>query len=677
MTVTFLRPAMLMALLALLAHLPAAAISISPVVVIPPCPAAVVNASLAQLEKLMSEDPDARPYCYPEALEKQGAQALPMLLRLLQHERHQVRIGAAFGLARLGEAAASAVPTLIAHHRRLIAELTRQEAAQGGDGVDQETRLLMQHVSRAIGGLQTVDASVAPYLESVFFDPDSTLDVRRASATHVWGWDTPEQIRLRMTPVLLADETTFADMRTELASFLFFARIDTRVVLPQLRASLLMPRGHEMVRPYLVVQGAVAGIPHVLQLYADAAEGSAMRREIEWQLREREALPEMDWQLSAAAHKPALLPTVVELMMKTDIHSRRTMDYLATRLDIPSEVDGTLRIFIRLRRPAPQAHPRLVALLLASGKDDLARRDLLLKALSATDGQASIPQQFLLAGLQHDLALNRRTKPGSSRRGTCLPGAVLAQSAPLPPAYLPMLQRAYAGTAGMYAPDCVRAVGDIIANSGSRSAFEFLYEQLFSGRSEEVRPMLMQALKNNVGLLLPRIGREIDGLRGEARDVAEALLRGPQASEFLAQYRARVVPGLLTLPWTETVDQDRAGLDETQVASDTPACARLAQVVKRVDTLGLTTPEVTTWLMRVYAGPCVHAHIRAREALGALRHKEYRARPMRVRQIDALLANTAPGLTRERLEQLRRLFDWDGYERRMNEMVPENLIEEN
>ncbi|NHZ35656.1 hypothetical protein [Massilia rubra] len=673
MTLTFLRTAMLMALLA---HLPAAAISYSPVVVLPPCPAAIVDASLAQLEKLMSEDPNARPYCYPEALKKRGAQAVPMLLRLLQDERHPVRSGAAYGIAELREAGAAALPALIAHHRRLVADLARQEAAHGSDGVDQETLLLMRGLSRAIGGLQTVDASVAPYLESVFFDPGSTLDVRRASAIHVWDWDTPEPIRLRMTPVLLADETTFPDMRSQVASFLFFARIDTTGALPQLRASLLMPRGHEMVSPYLVVQGAAAGIPHVLRLYADAAKDSAMRRAIESQLRERESLPEMDWQLSAAAHNPAMLPTVLELMEKTGIHSRRTMEYLATRLDIPSEVDSTLRIFISLRRPAPQAHPRLVALLLASGKDDLARRDLLLQALSATDGQATIPQPFLLAGLQHDLALNRRTKLGSAGRGTCLPGAVLAQAAPLGPAYLPMLKRAYADTAGTDAPACVRAVGDIIANSGSRSAVEFLYEQLFSKRSEEERRMLMQPLKNNVGLLLPTIRREIDGLRDERRDVVESLLRVPQASEFLAQYRARVVPGLLTLPWTESVDQDRAGLDETQVASDTPACARLALVVKRVDTLGLTTPEVTTWLMRVYAGPCVRAHMRAREALEALRNQEYGKRPMRVRQVDALLANTPPGLTRKRLERLRRLFDWTGYERSMNEMAPPIMMED-
>lgn len=648
----------------------------SPVQVIPRCPAAIVDASLAQLEKSMSEDPDARPYCYPEALGKRGAQAVPMLLRLLNHERHPVRLGAAHGIAHLREQGVAALPALIARHRSLVAEVARQEAARGVAGVDQETRELMHSLSGAIGGLQAVDASVVPYLEGLFFDPASTLDVRRASAMHVWARDTPVGTRLRMLPVLLADETTFAGMRTPVRDFLMYSGVDATFILPQLRASLLLPRGYEMAEPYLAVEGVLRGMAHLLQLYADAPKGSDMRHEIESLFRRRDTLPEVDWQFSAAARNPALLPAVVALM-QSGVESRRTIDYLSTRLDVPSGIDATVRNLTALHRPAPQAHARLVALLLASAKDDRARRDGLLNALIATQGQAAVPQKFLLAGLQDDIALNRRRTDRPGPYGSCLPGKVLAQAAPLAQTYLPVLKRAFAEADRPYPSECARVVVDVIANIGTLPALEFLYAQLLSNGSPEYRKLLVQTLTEHVGPLLPRIGRDIDGLRGDRRADVEALLVGPQAQQFLADYRARVVPGLLTLPWTKAGALDWSLLDEEKSPNNIPACNELSQTVKRVGSLGLSTPEVTTWLMRVYAGPCMYARMDAKKVLSALRQDEYTKRPARVRQVKALLATTPPGRARERLEQLQRLFDWSGYEQRMNEMTPERVFDEN
>lgn len=675
MTVTFLRTALPMVLLALFAARPAAALSLLPATVLAVCPPAIQNASLAQLEKLMSENPDTPRYCYPEVLDNWGPQAVPMLLRLLQHERLAVRLGAVRGIAHLRAAGAPALPALIARHRSLVADLARQEAAHGPGGMDQDTLSMMSALSQAIGVFQTVDASVLPYLEAVFFDPASPLEVRRASVADLWTGDTPAASRLRMLPALLAEEATFPQMRSALASFLVYGRADARFILPQLRASLRWRSGHEMVEPFLAVEDASAGFARVLQLYADAEQGSDMRRAIERGLKERSALPELDWQLSAAARKPALLPAVVELM-QTGIDSRRTMDYLATRLDIASEVDSTVRILTALRRPAPQAQPGMLALLRASGKDDLVRRDLLLNAVSATAGQAGIPQRFLLDALQHDLARNQRWKAGGDAPASCLSGKVLAQAAPLAPSYLPMLKRAYADARLPHGRDCVEAMIALIANSASGAGHEFLYEQLLSENSSAHRKRLKWTLTENAAPLLPRIRRDIDGLRGERRADVEALLTGPHTKQFLADYRARVVPDMLTLPWTDADAQDWSAPGTDKKPGKVLACTQLEHTVERVDTLGLRNDELSTWLMQVYAGPCNEARWSARKALRAMVHNEQGKRPLRVRQVKALLALASPGKGHERLEEVQRMFEWSAYEREVNASMTPGVIED-
>lgn len=654
MTYPFLRTALLAALLV---HLPAAALSISPVVLIPRCPAALMDMPQAQLVERLVAQPQPQPFCSPMLDTLLTEQALPFLIPLMDHQRHSVQLAAVHAIDRMDARASAAVPVLMARHWRTIAALARQSAAPGPWADHEHALAMMAHLSSALGGLQDADPGVTPYLTAVFFDRGNTPAVRLASVAAFWdAARTSDATRLRIVPELLADTTAYAAMQGRLASFLASSG-DAGFALPAVRARLLVDHDETMVAPFLAVQGAQLAIPRLLQLHAGAAPGSPMRSEIARVLHERRALPEVDEQFGMAAGDPALFPTVLELI-NSGIESQKTFAYLAGQLDKPSEADSIARTLIAIGRPAPQTHPRLLAMLQSTGADDVERRDLLITALVATAGQARIPAQLLVDGMVHDVALERRSSAYALRAEPCVPSRVLAQAAPLAPSFWPVLKRTYGAALRPARSRCLEAVVAVMAKTEDPKTLGFLYNQLLSASSPALREALLPALTTHVGPLLPRIRRDIDRLRGERLMVVEQLLRGPQASQFLAQYRARVLPGLLTLPWTGAAGQGGPWLDRIDPARERSACEDLARAVSRVDTIGPATPEATTWLMRVHAGPCTLASQQAWDALEMLKRKEPGKRPLRVSEVNALFAATPPGRAQQRLEELRELFEW-------------------
>lgn len=658
-------------LAALLVHLPAGALSMSPVTVIPRCPPALMALPQEQLVKRLVEQAQPQPSCLPELATLLDENALPFLMALMDHERPSVQLAALHAIDSLDQRAVAAVPVLMARHRRTIAGLARQEAAHGRDGVDQHASSMMAHLSSALGGLQASDPGVTPYLTAVFFDRNNTLDVRAASVAAFWdAAHTSDATRLRIVPELLAGKTTFAAMQGRLASFLAGTGSDVGFTLPAVRARLLDDHEAEMVEPFLAAQGPAPGIALLLQLHASAAPESPLRRTIEEVLWKRRALPGMDKHLGEAAGNPALLPAVLGLINR-GVDSPQTFALLASRLDQPSEVERTARIFIGLGRPAPQARARLLALLQATGADDVQRRDLLIATLRASGGQADIPPRLLLDGVEHDMALERRGGPDATVLEPCLPGQVLAQAPPLGSSWWPVLKRTYAAALPSGQSACLRPVVAIIARTGERKALGFLYGQLLSSKSAELSSALLPALTAHVGPLMPRMRRDLGRLRGERLAAVEQLLRGPQASQLLDEYRARVLPGLLTLPWNDAAAQGGPWTGRISPASGRLPCDDLGLALARVERIGPSTPEVTTWLMRLHAGPCNVASQKAWDMLETLKGTQFSQRPLRAREVRALLAATPPGRAQQRLEDLLELFEWTYSDRLTQDIPPE------
>ncbi|NHZ95312.1 hypothetical protein [Massilia sp. CCM 8734] len=621
--------------IAMLALLPLAAYG-APSAAQEGCGSAFADLTPARLEQLLGQPSTGPSHCYEDKLVEWGEEAVPLLTRLLHDERSFSRCLARTAIAR------------------------REKAPGRGNADEPDADVFLARMGCHMADQGAPAASGARYLLTNYPDPRSRGAVSPKGFDLFWKFTQGyERERVDALHVMLAEENLSRHTVAVLAPFLAAMGRRGGPALAQLRAALRMPQlGAELVDPFLAVQGNDVGIAHLLTVYA-ASSDAAMHTAIYLALKKRASPEELDRQIFNTVTVPALLPAALNLIQR-GIASPRTIDYFVERLDHPSTAVAAADVFIALNQAVPKAHRRLLAMA-AGDRAHGVHRDALSKAIARTGALSDLARGALLDGA--------RPAPGCTTAGcfeaACRSASMLASVGPLPPSDLPTLKLAYGDASRAGATDCLAIVAGMIADFHSRPALDFLYERFLDSGNAEHTYLLSQVLARKVELLVARIEGEIDGLYDARLAAVETLLFAPAAKEALHRHRERVLPTLLTLPFGSDADQpvpepvSRYRLvirNGPGIMIGNHPVTKGGLAVYRIGRLAPMTPEVVTTLLRVAAGPHDEAGYQAVTLLSRIRNQDRSLRAARFKEIEDLLAATAPGFAETRLEILRNHY---------------------
>lgn len=281
-----------------------------------PCANAFTNITPQGLEQRLQGVATERSHCYVDKLVEWGENAVPLLIRLLNDERHFSRCLARTAIAR------------------------REAARDRSHADDPDPEVFLVGVGCYMADPDDPAELGARYLLTSYPDPGARGAVNRKNFDLFWKFtEGHDSQRIDALHVLLAQENLSRHTVSVLAPFVAAMGRRAGIALPQLRAGLRVPHlGADLVDPFLAVQGNEIGIAHLLKVYG-ASSDAAMHTAIELALKKRASPVELDQHLFNAVNLPVLLPAALDLMRK-GIASPRTADYLAARPNNPLAIDA-------------------------------------------------------------------------------------------------------------------------------------------------------------------------------------------------------------------------------------------------------------------------------------------------------------------------------------------------
>lgn len=628
----------------------------------PVCPQELLHITPEQVERLIPQGLDRDQSCYQDALVRAQAQAVPVLVRLLRDEREASQVSAMQVVKKLGSTAVATLPDLMTLLRSKVAQLDTLQA-QGGAGQAQEhAQHMVQLTAHAITSVGPAAQAAIPELLALYGRPDFPYPSRYMLLQYLWAMaEASDTARLALVAGLLAKETLTNEEAEMIAPSLIRMGSRASPLLPALRASL-HKSGGSLIEAYLAVQGDEVGIPYLFQSAGMVVDPLKKRG------------PLADRYVADAIRQASSRSAAITVLAR-NIDSPGAIAHLIDKLGDPSTADSAAAAFITINRKFPQANEKLLASLLAAGNRDPLRRDLFLRAMDVTGPVAQIPRSLLVDGLRSDLRLARRQAP-QGPQVACLPATILWKAGLLSPSDLPMLKRAYRDAAQSGAHACLSETVDLIASLASRPALEFLYERFLASNDEQHMQDLQRALMRNIAPLAPRLEASIGRLRGARLVMVESMLLAPGGEEVLAAYRARILPGLLALPFKADAHrlllapyseyQASFGISPGMRSTDTPA-TRGGLAVLRMDRIAPRTPELVSLLLRLVAGSNEDAAKQAMLLLQNIRDEQRGLRAACFRQIGQLLVETPLGPAQRRLATLERVY---AYSRRDHDRSP-------
>ncbi|NHZ42077.1 hypothetical protein [Massilia aquatica] len=630
------------------------------------CPSQLADLTPERVETMMQQEPRPDLECYMRALVRSQGQAVPVLVRLLRDQRDVSRTVALWTMVHLGPAAAPALPELMALHQREMGELDRLQA----QGADYKTLAQAQSaattVTRVFRDLGRVAQPAIPYLSALYANPAYPHGLRDEIAMAIWQIsEENDSARLRTIAALLSSGKVTHEAAQLIAPFLIRMGSRASPVLPALRTSLLNDWTSGLIDAYLAVQGDEIGIPYLFQVGGESPTPVADT------LRKRGPLA--DRYVTDAIKLPSSRTAAIALLRDIDLPG--AMAHLVDELDNPASADSAATAFVTIGRKSAPANQKLLALLDAGGTRDRARRNLLLNAIDSTGPVTGIARSLLLDAFQDDLRVALRQKDLEQRQRPCkgqlcapvdcLSARLLEKSGALVASDLPMLKRAYRDAAQAGARACLSNTTGLIASLGSRPALEFLYERFLASRREHDMDDLRRGLTINIAPAVPRIAAGIGRLRGDRLVMVESMLLAPGGEEFLATYQARVVPGLLALPFAADADRALAqsyseysrsiGMSPGMPESTMPT-TRGGLAVLRIERIAPRTPELMSVLLRMAAGSGEDVAKQAEAALGNIRIQQRALRAACFREIGDWLVALPAGPAQRRLARLQKVY---------------------